>query len=275
MGGFLVGTAFSVIARTRVPDRTFGMLLVVQFGLGGLGVMFLPGLVPIYGTPVLFYALAAFSVVTFMMLPFIAEYPRAEAPAPGSAGHGRVHWLPLAVALSAIFLFQAGNMILAAYMIELGRSYGLALDFISRTLGIAAWIGAVGSVGVIALGMRIGRFRPLLVALILVVLGNAAFYFSGSPVVFAAANAVTAMLWGFTIPYLLGLAAAFDTSGQTAAMGGFFSKMGLATGPLMGGLILANGTAADLITVAVVALALSGAALVPALILDRHARSNR
>ena len=37
VGGALVGVGFAVIARTLNPDRTFGVLLVVQFGLGGLG----------------------------------------------------------------------------------------------------------------------------------------------------------------------------------------------------------------------------------------------
>jgi predicted MFS family arabinose efflux permease len=53
VGGMLVGTGFSVIARTVQPDRTFGVLLFVQFGLGGFGVMFIPGLVPEFGTHVL------------------------------------------------------------------------------------------------------------------------------------------------------------------------------------------------------------------------------
>ena len=35
-GGMLVGFGFAVIARTRRPERTFGVLLIVQFGLGGL-----------------------------------------------------------------------------------------------------------------------------------------------------------------------------------------------------------------------------------------------
>lgn len=34
IGGALVGVGFSVIARTMNPDRTFGVLLIVQFGLG-------------------------------------------------------------------------------------------------------------------------------------------------------------------------------------------------------------------------------------------------
>jgi hypothetical protein len=36
VGGALVGVAFAVIARASLPDRTFGVLLVVQFGLGGV-----------------------------------------------------------------------------------------------------------------------------------------------------------------------------------------------------------------------------------------------
>jgi MFS family permease len=48
IGGALVGTGFSVIARTLHPDRTFGVLLFVQFGLGGLGNLYIPRLVPLF-----------------------------------------------------------------------------------------------------------------------------------------------------------------------------------------------------------------------------------
>src|SRR3546814_2588575 len=54
VGGTAVGTAYSVMARTHSPDRAFGMLLLVQFGLGGLGVMFLPTLVPELGVRIRF-----------------------------------------------------------------------------------------------------------------------------------------------------------------------------------------------------------------------------
>ena len=50
VGGMLVGIGFSIIARTTQADRTFGYLLLVQFGLGGLGLMLLPPLVPKFGT---------------------------------------------------------------------------------------------------------------------------------------------------------------------------------------------------------------------------------
>lgn len=269
IGGMLVGTGFSVIARTRVPDRTFGMLLVVQFGLGGLGVMVLPRLVPLFGTPVLFLALALFSVVTLAMVPFLPDYP-APVPAATDAPRAPTKWVPLLLAFGAVILFQAGNMALAAFMLELGRSYGLQTDFMSTVLGVAGWIGALGSLMVVFFGTRFGQFRPLLIALVLTVIGNAFFLFSASPFIYAAANIGTSITWAFVISYLLGMCAAFDRTGQTAAMGGFVSKLGLATGPLVGGFLIVNNSYTLLIDVSVAILALSAvAALIPAALLDR------
>jgi len=51
------------------------------------------------------------------------------------------------------------------------------------------------------------------------------------------------------------MAAKFDTAGQMAALGGFASKMGLATGPLVAGYLLGDsGDYILLINVATVAL---------------------
>ena len=269
IGGLLVGIGFAVIARTHNPDRVFGMLLVVQFGLGGVGLMTLPRLVPVFGVKALFLALALFSFVTLLMVPFLADYPVRKAETTGGARATRIAWRPLGLALLSVFLFQGGNMALAAYMIELGRAYGLQTGFISTTLGIAAWIGAIGSILVVVLGTRFGRLKPLAIALVLTVLGNAAFHFSGSAVIFAAANVGTAITWAFVIPYLLGMCAAFDATGQTAAMGGFASKMGLATGPLVAATLLHGTNYSLLIDLAVAALIGSAiAALLPARVLD-------
>jgi len=270
IGGLLVGVAFAVIARTKTPDRTFGMLLVVQFGLGGLGLMFLPRLVPVFGHGVLFVALAAFSLATLAMVPFIGEYRSAPKPA-ATEEKASTRWIPLILAFAGIFLFQAANMGLAAYIISLGKASGLSLRFITDTLGAANWIGALGSVLVVILGVRFGRVRPLLAGLALTLVGTWAFHLSELPWVYLVANIGTAITWAFVIPYLLGMCAAFDKAGQMAALGGFFSKMGLASGPALAAFIAAGGEYDGLINLAVLGLVLSGvASIAPALALDRQ-----
>jgi predicted MFS family arabinose efflux permease len=269
VGGISVGIGLAVMARTRVPDRAFGMLLTVQYGAGGLGVMFLPRLAHTFGPQVLFLALAAFTLVTLLMLPFLDEYPPRERLQTAAGPPAAVKRAPLLLTLVAVFLFQAANMGLSAFIIPLGRHYGLADDFISNTLGFASWVGVLGSVAVIWMAGRHGRALPVAGALVATLVGIAAFLHSDSGWVFIAANAVTAITWSFLIPYFFGMCADFDPAGRSATLAGFFSKMGLASGPAGAALLLGETHYGLLIMVSLAGIALCGLAVLgPARLLD-------
>ncbi len=270
VGGTSVGTGLAVMARTAIPDRAFGMLLAVQYGAGGLGIMFLPGLARSHGPEVLFLALASFTAVTLAMMPFLADYPpRSAAPAASAQSVAWLKRLPLVRTLVAIFLFQAANMALSAFVIPLGRHYGLDDGFISSTIGVANWIGVIGAVAVIWMAGRFNRTAPVAWVLALSFVGLVAFLLSDVPFVFIAANVVTAIAWSFVIPYLFGMCADFDTAGQSATLAGFFSKMGLATGPAAAALLLGEDNYTLLIGVSAAGLmACLLAALGPARLLD-------
>lgn len=259
-GGLLVGIAYAVIARTAAPDRCFGALMVVQSSLGGLGLMFLPRLVPVFGTAVLFMALAAFSLTALILLPLLPAYLPASVAPRTSADAARPAWSGgLVIALLAVFFFQAGNMALSAYIIELGRAYGLGLAFISTTIGVSGWIATLGAIVVVAVGTRWRRAPPIAIGTLLALIGNAAFHGSASPLVYFAANVATAIMWFFVIPYLLGLCATFDRSGRSASLAGLFSKLGLASGPYAASLLIGTGSSYEaVINLAVGALLLAG-----------------
>ncbi len=266
VGGMAVGVTYSVIARTRSPDRAFGMLLLVQFGLGGLGVMFLPTLVPDYGARILFLSLAALTACALVAL---AAIPRLAGERQADAAVAATR-LPTAaratalLALLALFLFQAGNMALSAFIIRLGEHYALGRDFIGQALGWATWIGAAGAGLVIFMGTRLGRLRPLLAAMLLTLAGTAGFFWSGSQPVFFVANVGTAITWSFVVPYLFGMLSRLDGSGRLATLGGFVSKLGLASGPMLAGQLLSNDDFPFLIAVAIAALAASTVAMLAA-----------
>lgn len=270
IGGMLVGIGFSIIARTTEADRTFGYLLLVQFGLGGVGLMYLPPLVPTLGTGVLFGALILFSLVTLLMVPFLTDYPVDAVRKPAADAASGIQRLPLALSLLATFLFQAGNMAVYAYVIGLGEAAGLSMSFISPTLAAAAWIGIAGSGLVIVLSTRYGRTVPLGAAILLTVVATWALHFSDVNLVYIVANCVVGITWAFGIPYLLGMCSEFDKSGQMAALGGFASKMGLASGPMVAALVVGTDNYALVVNLGAAALALSlTAALLPSRLLDR------
>jgi predicted MFS family arabinose efflux permease len=273
IGGMLVGLSFSIIARTIAPDRTFGMLLLVQAFTGGIGVMVLPLLVPKFGTSVLFIAMILFTVATLIMLQFLPDYPAPERKERTHSGFADTLMLkPLVLALFATFFFQAANEGLFAFMIGLGRSHNLDLTFISETLGIAGWLAVLGPVLVIAVSTKFGIFKPIVGGIILTVIGTYVFNYSEVKWIWIAANVATGITWNFVISHLLGMCARFDQTGQAAVWSGFASKMGLASGPMLASLIVGTGNYSRVIVMALVLLTCAMlAAARPSWLLDRGA----
>lgn len=269
VGGLLVGIGFAIISRTKEADKTFGYLLLIQWGLGGLGIMYLPSLVPSFGTSALFASLVAFSAVTLLMLPFLPDYIVSDAD---KVKHKKAVVLrtPLVLTLFGIFLFQAANMGLFAYMISLGKASGLTVAFMSKSLGIASWVALIGAFLVIVVGTKFGRTLPLLIAIFITALCSWALHYSELEQVYLLANIVIGITWAFVLPYLFGICSELDKAGQVAAMGGFASKMGLASGPMVAALLLGNDNYEQVINIAVLVL-LVGAFMVlnPAMLLDK------
>jgi predicted MFS family arabinose efflux permease len=272
-GGALVGIGFSVMSRTSEVSRTFGYLLTIQFGLGGLGIIYLPELVPLFGTKALFLSLAAFGIVTMVMVPFLSDYP--ARPQANQSVAKLIPSGPAVLALFATFLFQAANMAIYAYSIGIGKFAGLDPSFVSTSLGIGAWIAIGGSVLVIIMSTKFGRLKPVSVAIILTAVSTWALHYSHvNPdnlltSVFWLANVVIAIAWAFTISYLLGMCAEFDKTGQMAALGGFASKMGLASGPFLAAYVVGENNYGLIITAATVGLVLCMiTAVIPSRLLD-------
>jgi hypothetical protein len=270
----LVGLGFSIIARTVAPDRTFGMLLLVQVLAGGLGVMSLPLLVPRFGTNVLFAALILFSVTTLFMLQFLPDYPVPSPTLPTqNASAGTLKLGPLLLALFSVFLFQAANMGLFAFIIGLGKQRGLGVTFVSETLGLANWFSILGAL-LIILSTRSGILKPILGGILLSLLGTWVLNYSEIKWIWIAANVGTGIAWSFVISHLLGMCARFDQTGQAAVWSGFASKMGLASGPMLASLIVGPGNYSALIAMALLLLvAAMFLSAIPAWILDREARA--
>jgi MFS family permease len=210
-----------------------------------------------------------------LLVPFLSEYPPKDTPA--VRARGKQSWIYIGLALLAIFLFQAANMGVYAYAIGIGKNALLDSGFINASLGLAAWVAIAGSVLVIVLSTRYGRLIPVSIALVLTVGGIGALHFSNlnpnswATSVYWWSNVLVGITWAFTISYLLGMCSEFDSSGQMAALGGFASKMGLASGPAVAAVIVGTDDYSRVINVAVIALILCIAVFfVPARMLDRR-----
>jgi len=255
IGGLSVGFGLSIIARTYNPDKIFGMLLVVQYSFGSLGIFAVPRLVDAYGYGAVFGTLISFTLMTLIILPYI---PNVKSPLDKNSTNNNLFKIPLTsmliLALCALFLFQASNMGVADYAFELGKDIGLENSNISNILTIANLISISGGLLVYVLGTKYGRTIPLIIGISTASIFTFLLHYSENVSIYFLANTITGIAWGFTIPYLLGLCATFDLHGQMAALAGFISKMGLASGPLVGSLFIMTKGFSFIINIATISL---------------------
>ena len=254
IGGLSVGFGLSIIARTLNPDKVFGMLLVVQYSFGSIGIWAVPRMVDVFGYSAVFGALISFTIMAILILPMVPDVSKhSDNQVTNNIFSFSIEKF-LFLALAALFLFQAANMGVADYAFELGKDIGLKNTEISNLLTIANIISISGGMMVYIIGTRFGRTIPLVIGISVAAIFTFLLHYSENVTIYFIANSITGIAWGFTIPYILGLCASFDKHGQVAALAGFISKMGLATGPLIGSLFIIEYGFKFIINIAVFAL---------------------
>lgn len=259
VGGFLVGLGFSIIARTASPDKVFGMLVAIQYTFGSVAIFTVPKLVGAMGPGAAFGALITFSSLTLLMVPFIPDYAapikaKVDSVITDKVTSTSIAIVPAALALLALFLFQASNMSVADYAIELGKDSGYSIEYLSNILTLSNMISIFGALLVYFIGTKYGRALPIALGALVSGLFTFMFHWSDVPANYFIANTVTGIMWAFTVPYILGLCATFDSRGQIVVFAGFISKMGLASGPLIAAMVVGEGNFTLIINLAAIGL---------------------
>ncbi len=278
LGGCSIGIGLAIIARLNTPDRGYGFLLVIQTGLGGAIIFLRLMLAPVLGSAAVFVMLAVLVAISLMIIAFLGDYkPKKTALASADTGF---QWPPInkltILTLLAIFLYQAMANGMWVYMERIGLAAGHTHEFVSSFTAYGAWIGAVGGLVPVILGLRYGRFIPIISGIILMFLTIYAALNAENSMMYFAANALLTFGWSYIIAYLFGLAAELDGSGHLMTLGGTASKFGIATGPLIAAKVVAGGSYSDVLMIVAVGFALCGAAAaLPALTSDRALKAAR
>ena len=260
VGGIITGTGFSVIARTSHADRGFGFLMVVQYLLGGVGMLLLPGVVDRFGHEVLFYTLAAFSCITLITMPFHERDATIHSSDSSVASQSLLSLLKVPtviLTMLAIIFFQSSIMGLFTYLERMGIFHDLSRDWVGLSLAMSSWVGIPCSILMIYLATRFTRKYPLFISIAVAYLGLVLCYFSSSAVYYFVACILVGGTWGIALAYLFGLSAELDKTGQLAVVASISSKLGLASGPLVSATIIANNNYDDVITLAIIGITAS------------------
>jgi predicted MFS family arabinose efflux permease len=268
-GGALVSIGFSVIGRTNSPNRTFGVLMLLQSLIAAGGAIALPLMVRKFGLYSLFGTLIGFSLLTLLALHFLPAY-RAPVITSRDKSAAPMKLKLLLMVFASVVLFQAANMGLYAYLMDMGKQAGFELSFVSETLAISNIAGMVGAVAIILIGNRLGVFLPIFLGMLITILGVAALFYSEFRWIWFSSILLIMFAWSYVLPCLFGMCSSFDPSGHSTTWVGLASKIGLASGPMIGSFLLVDSSYVLVLTVTLLMFFASAViAGLPALNLDR------
>ena len=278
--GLLVGAVTNWIGRHEYAARGFGMYIMLQFVLAAVLIAAIPALLPLLGAASVYAAMLALAVVSLTLYPLLGFNGGSSPLRPAvvevleetSAAADTGHPASLKfLSVLAFGLFNVAAIGLWSYMLRYGEVVGLPADKAAQVLAISSLCGIPGTILVIVLSARYGRFWPLMLAL--GVYTVPAVFFAASHVAaaaFIAGLVVQNIAWAIVAPYFQAVQAALDRTGRLAVWGMIVASIGAGLGPAFIGFAI-DGTSYGLaFWVAVAALvlaALSGAA--PARVTDR------
>jgi predicted MFS family arabinose efflux permease len=241
-GGLLVGITYALMSQTADPRHSFGVLFVCHFGFGGVGIAMSSLLADKMHSGIVFGILAGFGLIAaalVLLLPRFGQPGAVSAPRPRQKM--RFISLPTFLKVAGIFLFQAANLGLGAFLIGIAVDVGQPRAFAGLVVGLGLIAGVPGSLFMIFLSNRLGWWpvAPALLAAgfakLLVLYGTTA---SG----FALGVAVVYLTMAVALPYVMSACAQADRDGYSAVLGGFASKLGLACGPIAAGFLYVQGS---------------------------------
>ncbi|MBS9476950.1 MFS transporter [Ancylobacter radicis] len=240
-GGLLVGVTYALLAQMADPRRGFGILFIFHFGFGGVGIVASIFASSFFQQGMVFAILVAFSLIALVLLLRLPTFRQPGTGVPGRKTAPRGRWpVPLMARIGALFLFQAANLGLGAFLIGIAVDFGHSAVFAGTVVAFSLGAGVPGALIMLMLSRRYG-WMPLVPVVAAAGLSKLLVMAGASPALYALAVAAIFFTMAIALPYGFALCARDDSSGRAAVLAGFASKLGLASGPAIAGILYSTG----------------------------------
>jgi predicted MFS family arabinose efflux permease len=247
--GILWALSLSIIAsRSRNPDKIYGYFQIA-WALVSIA------LFSVAGAAVAAFAhrgiLALISGMVLLLAPFLLLVPRARTHARKAREDAQREASPVLglMTLAVVGLFLTAGAAVYSFSAPMGERAGLDRHAIGYAFTVGHLFGLAGAISATWLNVRAGRAIPITVSCAGFSLVVLVLCLWPDPEAYVSALLGSILLYYFSTPYLLGLAAALDATGRWAAAAGSVYLFGFAAGPLLAGTVIAAGGYAGLAAV--------------------------
>ena len=238
-GGAVMAVVYATAALRTSKDATFAVINIGNLLWGMLLVTSMPMILKSYGVNGAFSLLAIASVLAASgCLRVPKRYPETHRLAISSVQPFGLTSILLILLFVLLFF---GHSALWVYQERIGKSIGLEPQQIGGILGGSILAGALGAGLAGLIGRRLGLLFPQLLSFGTALLATLVMVYGNSPIAFVATACLIHMVWFFSLPYLLSMAAELDPSGRLAGLGNAAIFIGQGLGPLGAALVVGEG----------------------------------
>lgn len=269
-GGAAQAAVAAALARTRHPEKAFGIYIAWQFLLpagafywfarlyfdeAGFGSMFV-------GFDAMLLVLIVLDVLALCIVGAIANYKLSEQEANNPTMElGLILKVPALLSLLALAIYGAANAAIWAYAEGIGLFARDDIEWVGDILAYITAASVVGPILVTILRARFGRYGPLTAGIFLQLAAMYLLVANPTPVGYTIGIGLFSIAWAFTWPYFLCIQTTFDKSGSVVSCGQFTNLLGNAFGPFLAAFFV--GAEGDYVGAIWVATVLFVMALIP------------
>ena len=266
--------AINFLGHLATPDRTFGVLMMLQTAFISAAAFALAQLAINFGYFTAIASGAALFVATILAatwLPKNATRLSANAPQPSQHHHNR---LLASAGLVGSFLLQLSVFAVWGFLERVGRRDGLSNTLVDNAIGIGVLGGILGGLLPAVIGARFGRNVMIALATVLLVFSYAGLSREMNWVSYVGWVTLLNVGWVLGITYYMGLAVRHDPDGRFTRLLPFAQVLGAGAGPACSALVTGNDRLWPIFLVASLA-AVAGLAIVLAAAAQARSATHR
>ena len=262
-GGVAVSQATAAMARTRNPERSFGLFLALQTVLSIVCVYTMPPIIAAFGFAAAYGVLLAFNIIAIALVAIGLRAATATEEHSAMPGNDAAGWLRSGGVLLSILCFFTGVGALWTFLAILGQGIGLDSSQVALVLSISKLVAFAASFLPGLVGSRFGRMAPIIMSAAILVTAVQVYAVATGFTLFVIATALFSFGWYMIYPFQLGALGQVDRDGRPMLAAAALTGAGLGLGP--GLTVLGGGGHAGIYLIATLAFLGAGIAAFAAL----------
>tara|TARA_R110001599_G_scaffold347637_1_gene574115 strand:- start:14611 stop:15768 length:1158 start_codon:yes stop_codon:yes gene_type:complete len=271
-GGVIVSVSYAMISQTERMQRNFGLAIALVLLYA---VVAFPLISMLYAQWDMAGAFGFFTLFSLCGIPFVRILPdRGREVVALEDAVIREKRVEALLSSSVMLIYFIGVMGAWSYFYRFGVQSGLTEEAVSYALSISQFAGLAGALTVVFSESRMRSNVGALAGILVGALSIGAVVLSDSFLTFLAICLVFQFAWNMTHPLLLSLLAVLDPSGRIIVYGTAMQFIGMALGPTLAAILVADVGLGWVALMCAMATAMSGVLVAAVVRYYQHRHAN-